>query len=68
MNLKNDFIRHLQNSFEGLKNQPLDSLISENLLSSFTVELPRGLLAEIQKTVAMLFSLREKKSYQDFYS
>jgi hypothetical protein len=67
MTLKADFLRHLKTSFPALANAGLDALVSENLLSPFQVELPGSVLREAQSTVATLFALREKKSYQNSY-
>ncbi len=41
--------------------------MSENLISPFTVELPPSVLQQAQQVVSLLFSMREKKSYQDHY-
>lgn len=67
MNIKADFIQQLKKSFPGLQNQPLESLVSENLLSPFTIQLPKSVLQEAQKTVEVLFRLRENKTYQNFH-
>lgn len=67
MNLKAEFIQQLRNTFPGLQAKPLEELISDNLISPFSVELPSAVLEQAQKTVALLFSLREKKSYQAHY-
>lgn len=71
MNLKNEFISHLQKSFRGFQeksNNDLNRLISENLLSPFKIRLPKNLLAEAQQTVKTLFAMRESAAYQNFYS
>lgn len=68
MILKSDFIKHLKISLPGLQNQSLDELISENLISPFSVELPSDILSQAQKVIALLFRLREQRSYQDHYA
>lgn len=68
MQTKAAFIQQLKSSFKGLSQQPLDSLVSENLVSPFTVGLPKSLLTEAQEGVAALFRLRENAAYQKFYA
>jgi hypothetical protein len=69
MSLRNSFLEHLKTTFPGLKNRPeLDSLIADNLLSSFKIELPKSVLLEAQRAVATLYGLREKQIYQNFYA
>ncbi|HWU43461.1 MAG TPA: hypothetical protein VN132_08485, partial [Bdellovibrio sp.] len=65
--LKAEFIQQLRTSFPGLKSQPLEDLVAENLLSPFVVELPAPIREQAQKIIAGLFGLREKKSYQTHY-
>lgn len=67
MNLKSDFINQLRSTFPALNNEPLENLVNENLISPFTVELPSTVLEQAQKTVHLLFSLRQKQSYLDHY-
>lgn len=67
MDLKNDFIQQLKTSFQGLQNQPLESLVSEYLISPFRIQLPKSVLSDIQKSIAVLFKLRENKAYQESY-
>ena len=64
MSLKTDFIEHLQTQYAGLKNQPLETLVSENLISPFDVELPTSVLKQGQDFIAACFQLRQKKEYQ----
>ncbi|MFM6927424.1 MAG: hypothetical protein ACKOX6_03125 [Bdellovibrio sp.] len=64
MNIKVDYIQQLRSSFKGLANEPLETLIADNLLSPFTVELPSAVLNQAQTIISTLFSLRERKSYQ----
>ena len=69
MSLKNKFLEHLKSSLPGLRsNAELDSLISDNLLSPFVIELPKAVLAQAQASVALLYGLREKPAYIDSYS
>lgn len=68
MSPKNKFLAHLKATLPGLKNKPeIDNLISDNLLSPFTVELPKSVLKEAQDSVALLFGLRQMPEYQKFY-
>ena len=68
MSLKNAFIQHLQVQYPGLKTQPLENLISENLLCPFEVKLPSSILKQGQDFIAACFELREKEIYQNFLS
>lgn len=65
--LKSDFIQHLKKSFPGLAQHPLESLVADSLISPFTVELKSSVLAQAQKAVSLLFSMREKESYLNHY-
>ena len=65
--LKSDFIQHLKKSFPGLAQHPLESLVADNLISPFTVELKSSVLAQAQKAMSLLFSMREKESYLNHY-
>ncbi|NUN04590.1 MAG: hypothetical protein HUU57_02405 [Bdellovibrio sp.] len=66
-NLKSAFIQRLKKTFPGLMQYPLESLVAENLISPFTVELDRSILAQAQKAVSLIFSMREKASYLEHY-
>ncbi|MEN0058766.1 MAG: hypothetical protein AAGB31_08020 [Bdellovibrio sp.] len=68
MKTKSAFIQQLQSSLEGLKQFPLDDLISENLLSPFSLEIPSAILQQAQNIVASLFHLREQTSYAAHYA
>lgn len=65
--MKNEFISQLRQDFPALQTEPLENLVSENLISPYEVELPSSLQGRIQNIVASVFALREKKAYQDFY-
>ncbi|MBO9666720.1 MAG: hypothetical protein J7501_07880 [Bdellovibrio sp.] len=67
MSLKAEYISQLRSAYKGLENEPLESHISDNLLSPFIVELPQSVLKQAQDVVSTLFALREKKSYQLHY-
>ena len=68
MSLKNKFLNHLKSTLPGLQNQAgFDDLISDNLLSPYTIELPKSVLQEAQESVALLFGLRQKEKYQKSY-
>lgn len=64
---KSEFIQQLRCSFKGLKDQPLEDIISENLISPFDVELPVSVLKQAQDIISAIFSLREKPSYVQHY-
>jgi hypothetical protein len=68
MPTKTAFIQQLRSTFKGLENQPLESLVSENLISPFTIGLPKSILKEAQDGVDELFHLRENKKYQESYA
>lgn len=68
MNHRVEFIQQLRSSFKGLQNEPLESLIAENLICPFVVTLPKAVLQQAQDIISTIFSLREKKSYQEHYS
>lgn len=63
--LKSDFIGLLKADFPGLKNEPLDELISENLLSPYKITLPKKVLQQGQEATEAFFSLRESANYQN---
>nr|BFD68596.1 hypothetical protein HAGR004_36180 [Bdellovibrio sp. HAGR004] len=67
MNLKADFIQQLRSSYKGLANEPLEDLVSENLISPFTVTLPETVIKKAEKIVSLLFNLREQSSYLKHY-
>jgi hypothetical protein len=68
MQAKIDFIQQLRTSFQGLANQPLESLVSENLISPFTIRLQKSVLEEAHASIAALFRLREGAAYQQTYA
>lgn len=67
MPTKSEFIQQLRSTFPGLQEKPLENLVHENLISPFTIKLPRSVLEQAQKAISLLFSLREKQSYKDYY-
>ncbi|MGZ3745886.1 MAG: hypothetical protein ACXWRE_01040 [Pseudobdellovibrionaceae bacterium] len=67
MQSRTSFIQQLQKDFPKLEGQPLETLISENLISPFTIRLPVSVLKQAQQSIATLFELRENKKYQDSY-
>lgn len=67
MQAKTDFIQQLKNSFPGLANEPLENIVSENLISPFSIRLPKSVLEEARTGIAALFRLREKAAYQNSY-
>lgn len=67
MQTKTDFIQQLKNTFQGLTNEPLEDLVSENLISPFSIRLPKSVLEEARTGIAALFRLRENTAYQKSY-
>jgi len=67
MQTKTDFIQQLKTSFKGLNQEPLDSLTSENLISPFSIGLPKAILLQAQDSIAAFFRLRENTSYLKSY-
>lgn len=67
MQEKSNFIQQLKKSFGGLQSEPLETLVSDNLISPFTVRLPKALLEEIRASIDALFRLRELPAYQQSY-
>lgn len=68
MTPKAAFIQQLKATFPGLESRPLDDLISDNLISPFSVELPKKIVEQANRAVELFYSLREKKSYLDHYA
>lgn len=66
-NIKSDFIQQLRSTFPELEKQPLETLVAENLISPFSIHLPKSVLEQAQKVVAALFGMREKASYISHY-
>jgi hypothetical protein len=67
MNVKNRFIDQLRSSHASLKLQPLETLISENLISPFELELPVHVLTQAQSIIETIFKMREQSSYVKYY-
>lgn len=65
--IKADFIDQLRLSFTDLKNQPLEDILSENLISPFNVELSTDVLRQAQDIISLLFNMRENKIYHEKY-
>jgi hypothetical protein len=65
---KQAFIQQLENSFPALREKSLDNLVSENLISPFTVELPKAVLEQAEKIVNDIFAMRELPEYQAKYA
>jgi hypothetical protein len=72
-NIKSEFVSYLLNRFPNIssadaKTSPnrneLETLISENLLSPFVVELPAAILAQAQAFVQSVYFLRESDEYR----
>lgn len=68
MNLKKEFISQLESSYPRLQNQPLSLIVSENLISTFNIELPKDILTQAQNIIASAFAMREHPSYLQHYA
>lgn len=72
VNYKQSYLDFLLNKFPELANTSkkygydFPNLIDENLLSPFSVDLPSGVLEQIQKTIKTLFNVRKKSAYADW--
>lgn len=62
------YLQQLKSTFPGLANQPLETLVADNLLSPFSVELPATVIEEARESIAALFRLRENPLYQKAYT
>lgn len=65
--LTGKFIQQLRADFPGLQNEPLEDVVSEQLLSPFIVELPKSVLTQAQSFVEKIFAVREMPAYQQQY-
>jgi len=66
MTTKEMFINHLTKKYPSLSQENLSELISDQLFSPFTLELPKALAQQIQKVVSAFFELRQNKKYQEY--
>lgn len=64
--MKTNFIKNLHNDYPNLSEENLSALISDNLISPFTIRLPKSVLQQAQNVVSKLFHLRENKDYQEY--
>ncbi|MFS4458622.1 hypothetical protein [Bdellovibrio sp. HCB2-146] len=67
-NIKGEFIQQLRASFPQLENEPLEELVSDQLVSPFHVELPSSVLTQAQNFIEKIFAIRELPAYQKLYS
>lgn len=67
MNLKESFLSQLRTSFPDLQSKLGDDLVSENLLSPFTVQLPWRLQQQARDIIESIFTMRETPQYQAHY-
>lgn len=68
MDTKKLFISHLLKEFPGLSSQSAESLISENLISPFNIDLHPYILEQAKSIIASIYKMRELKEYQKIYS
>lgn len=55
----------MSQKFPGLLQEPLEQLISDNLLSSHKIRLPKKNLTQAKEAIQALFDLRETADYQE---
>lgn len=63
--MKNQYIAFLRDHYPALNSEPLESLISENLLSSHRLRLPRKVLQQGHEIVESFYRLRSHPAYMD---
>lgn len=68
IDLKKKFIEHLTAKWPSLSSFDLDSLVSEQLLSPFVIELPDHVLSQIKEAALSYNELRENQNYIDSHS
>lgn len=68
MTPKAAFIQQLKTTFPNLASQALDDVISDNMISHFSVELPKKVVVQAQKAIELFYNLRERSSYQQYYA
>lgn len=61
------FINALKSSGLNSRAKDFESLVSENLISPFVVELPLVIKTQAQEMISGLYELRETAEYQEFY-
>lgn len=62
--LKQQFIQHLNKKYPALSLQLLESVVAEQLISPFVIELPKSYLMEIERSVSAFYELRSSHQYQ----
>lgn len=67
MSLKSDYIHQLRSSFPDIDTELLNNLVSDNLVSPFSVTLPAAVIKKAEKIISLLFSMREQNSYLNHY-
>jgi hypothetical protein len=65
--LKGKFLHQLRTDFPELQNEPLEDIVSDQLLSPFTVELPASVLKQAQSFIEKIFAVRESPAYKNHY-
>jgi hypothetical protein len=66
LEIRDLFIKKIIATFPSLSLEQVSSLVSENLLSPFKVELPRSILVQAQDFVSAIFRLRESNEYKSY--
>lgn len=64
--MKDILNRHLVTKYPSLDREKLDTLISENLLSPYQVQVPKSILQQAQQFISAIYKLREDPSYKNF--
>lgn len=65
--LTGKFLQQLRADFPGLVNEPLEEIVSEQLLSPFTIELPKSVLTLAQNFIEKIYAVRELPAYRHHY-
>ncbi len=65
--VKKEFIEYLVKEFPGLSSEPLNDLISDNLLSPYKIQLPKKALDQGQEAIRGFYKLRESAEYQQLF-
>ena len=66
--LKINFLAQLKLKYPGLAALDLESIVADNLLSPFTVKLPKSILQQAQAFVSAAFLLRSQPKYIEHYA
>lgn len=66
MSIRDQFIKKIIETHPSLTREKVEPLVAENLLSPFSLNLPKNILNQAQEFVATVFQLRESPEYRNF--